>query len=204
MHGEVVNLFASWEGFYVILGSSAAALTGLQFVVMALIVDSERPRGPREIAAFSSPTVVHFFSALFVSAVCTAPWPSATMAGRVAGLAGLAGLVYTAIVFRRARRQKGYAPVFEDWLGHTLLPAVAYAALSIGGWTLHEVAGPSMFVIGGATVLLVTVGVHNAWDTVTYIASDPRMAPGKPTPSPPTAAPPVPVDGGGIAPHEGE
>ncbi len=30
----------AWETFYVIVGSSAAALTGLQFVVIALIAES--------------------------------------------------------------------------------------------------------------------------------------------------------------------
>src|SRR5436190_24376937 len=38
-----------WENFYVIVGSSAGALTGLQFVVMALIPDSPTQAGEHEI-----------------------------------------------------------------------------------------------------------------------------------------------------------
>ena len=38
-------LLAQWQNFYVIAGSSAGALTGLQFVVMALIADSEMTSG---------------------------------------------------------------------------------------------------------------------------------------------------------------
>lgn len=36
--------FTGWENFSVIVGSSGAALTGLQFVVIALTVDVNRRR----------------------------------------------------------------------------------------------------------------------------------------------------------------
>jgi len=29
---------------------------------------------------------------------------------------------------------------------------------------------PALFVIGAGTVLLLFTGIHNAWDTVTYLA----------------------------------
>jgi len=35
---------AAWNSFYVIVGSSAGALTGLQFVVMTLIAEKSPPR----------------------------------------------------------------------------------------------------------------------------------------------------------------
>ena len=34
-----MNVLAGWENFYVIVGSSAGALIGLQFVVITLIAD---------------------------------------------------------------------------------------------------------------------------------------------------------------------
>ena len=55
---------SSWESFYVIVGSSGAALTGLQFVMIALIADSQRRSSLAEINAFGTPTVVHFCFAL--------------------------------------------------------------------------------------------------------------------------------------------
>src|SRR5205823_8429588 len=45
-----VSPFAAWENFYVIVGSSAAALTGLQFVVVVLGAEA-RSIGP-EVSAF--------------------------------------------------------------------------------------------------------------------------------------------------------
>src|SRR4051812_768692 len=44
-------LLAAWESFYVIVGSSAAALTGLQFVVIALIAETARRSSSHEFAA---------------------------------------------------------------------------------------------------------------------------------------------------------
>jgi len=193
MHETARNLFAAWESFYVIIGSSAAALTGLQFVVMALVADSERRGGVNEIAAFGTPTVVHFCSALLLSAVFTAPWPSYASASRVVTIAGLAGLFYTAVVFRRARTQTGYKPVFEDWLWHTLLPAVAYGVILVGGVMLADETGPAPFSIGGAALLLVFIGIHNAWDTVTWVTIQALSANAPPAAKPapgPAAAPP--------------
>ena len=40
IEGSTVSALSRWENFYVIVGSSAGALTGLQFVVMALIAGS--------------------------------------------------------------------------------------------------------------------------------------------------------------------
>ena len=40
MEPTAVSLRAAWESFYVIIGSSAAALTGLQFVVIVLGIRS--------------------------------------------------------------------------------------------------------------------------------------------------------------------
>src|SRR6185503_997197 len=124
----------AWESFYVIVGSSAGALTGLQFVVLTLIAESGAIRGRREsISAFGSPNVVHFCAALLVSAVLSAPWTRMHHVGWAVGWCGAAGVVYCAIVLRRAMRQTGYQPVFEDWMWHTFLPTAAYATLLAAG-----------------------------------------------------------------------
>ncbi|HEU5250224.1 MAG TPA: hypothetical protein VFW15_09565, partial [Thermoanaerobaculia bacterium] len=64
---------SAWESFYVIVGSSAAALIGLQFVVITLIAGMRRRPTPDTIRAFGTPTVVHLAGALLVSAIMSAP-----------------------------------------------------------------------------------------------------------------------------------
>jgi hypothetical protein len=66
--------FADWANFYVIVRSSAGALTGLQFVVIILIAEAQAEGSMREIRAFGTPTVVHFCAALLISAIVSAPW----------------------------------------------------------------------------------------------------------------------------------
>ena len=116
MQEAIAPQLAAWESFYVIVGSSAAALTGLQFVVMALVADSERRSSMREVSAFGTPTVVHFCAALFVAAILSAPWHSLHSAGIGIGICGAAGVIYSFLVFHRARSQTGYRPVLEDWV----------------------------------------------------------------------------------------
>ena len=71
---EARSLLAVWESFYVIVGSAGGALTGLQFVVIALIAESRKQSTGREVAAFGTPTVVHFCTVLLVAAIVSAPW----------------------------------------------------------------------------------------------------------------------------------
>jgi len=160
----------AWESFYVIIGSSSAGLTGLMFVVMTLIPETRRRAANRTINAFATPNVVHFCAALLVSAILSAPWHSLRYVSLLLGLIGLAGVVYVGIVMRRARGQTDYRPVLEDWLWHGVFPALAYLTLLVAAGVLPRVSTPALFVIATATVILLFSGIHNAWDTVTYVA----------------------------------
>jgi len=166
--------FTAWESFYVIIGSSAAALTGLQFVVIALSADSRVPRGQEAVSAFGTPTVVHFCAVLLVSAILSAPWGTIANAGLVLSACGAAGIVYTLIVIRRARAQKGYKPVLEDWLWHTLFPLISYGALLAAALRVAAHPVPCLFAIGTTALVLLFIGIHNAWDAATYMASQPK------------------------------
>ena len=186
-----------WESFYVIVGSSGAALTGLMFVVIAIVADSPQTRDASAIKAFGTPTMVHFCVALLVSAVTSAPWHRIwSLAAAIAAI-GIGGITYGCIVIARAIRQTGYKPVFQDWLWYMALPLVAHVTFVIAGLLLPRLADGALFFIGTATLLLLLIGIHNAWDTVTYIAIDmrdtTRTQENKPTvapPPPPAASPP--------------
>ena len=78
--------------------------------------------------------------------------------------------MYALIVVRRASRQTGYAPVLEDWLWHCGFPLVAYAALLVASLMLQRDLPDSLFVIAAIALLLLFIGIHNAWDAATYIA----------------------------------
>ena len=172
MQEAVLSPLATWQNFYTIIGSAAATLTGLMFVVVTLIAQVRvRVSSPSEaFATFNTPNVFHFGAALLVAAILSAPWPALWNAGLLLGLSGLGGMIYVVIVLRRARRQTDYQPVLEDWLWHTVFPLVSYTALLVAAMVLLGHPAPALFVIAAGTVLLLFIGIHNAWDNVTYIA----------------------------------
>ena len=160
--------FEQWESFYVIVGAAAGALIGLQFVVMTLIAEGPMQRASGAGAAFATPTIVHFSMAFLLSALVRVPWPGIALAALAWGLTGIGGIVYTAIVVRRMKSQTAYRPVFEDWLVHGILPLAAYAALVIAAFAAEIIEPVSLFTVAGVTLALLFIGIHNAWDAVSY------------------------------------
>jgi hypothetical protein len=86
------------------------------------------------------------------------------------GLTGLYGVVYALRVMYRARRLSAYRPQLDDWLWHAILPFVGYVVIVAAALRLSAVPTGALFALAGATVLLIFIGIHNAWDVVTYLA----------------------------------
>ncbi len=179
MDQGMLTAITAWESFYLIVGPSAAVLLGLQFVVITLGAEVHPPGSLTEVNAFGTPTVVHFCMVLFLSAAILAPWHRLASVATIMGAAGLGGLIYTLIVARRARRTTGYRPVLEDWIWHVIIPLVAYVVITIGAILLPFHPGPALFTIGAMALLLLADGIHNAWDTVTYMAVEGRKQAGR-------------------------
>ena len=179
-------VLAAWEAFYVIIGTSAAALTGLQFVVVALISDLQRRRATGAMAAFATPQVVHFGAVLLLSAILSAPWPTLTVPDVLVAAMGFFGLAHAIVTIMRARRQTSYVPVLEDWIWHGVLPVFSYANLVIAAVLLGSRPEFALFQCGASSVMLVFIGIHNAWDTATYLVS--MREEGAPEPAQPSDA----------------
>jgi len=169
MTDPVVSLLEHWDSFYVIIGSSAAALTGLQFVVIVLGAELGALRASA-LGPWATPTVVHFCSVLLISAIARAPWTSLLAVSVALTCCGIGGILYVVNVVRQAQRQSDYKPVLEDWLWHCLFPFIAYSVAAVSGVLVPWHAEGALFGIGGAVVALLFIGIHNAWDSVTYMA----------------------------------
>jgi hypothetical protein len=169
------SVLSHWESFYVIVGSSAGALTGLMFVVLTLVADSSFPRTPDTINAFGTPNVIHFVAVLLVSAILSAPWHTVRAPAYVIGLTAFAGVIYLFIVQRRMRRQGTYTPVREDWIWHLFLPFGAYAALLVAAAGMLGEREWGLFATGGVSLVLMSIGIRNAWDTIAYIAEQKKQ-----------------------------
>ncbi len=160
---------ADWDNFYVMVGSAAGALIGLQFVVLTLLDQKPLRTSAAEAgAAFIAPSIVHFGVTLLLSALLLAPWQAMGIPAILLSAIGFGGIVYIVIVALRMRRQKEYPPGPEEWLFHVLFPLAAYAILV---WPIF--ADPSqpygmLFGVGAAALLLLFTGIRNAWDNIAY------------------------------------
>lgn len=157
-----------WGSFYMIVGSAAGALIGLQFVVMTLIAARPPVRGMDVAAAFATPTIVHFSAVLFLSAMLCVPWHALAPIAGLWGLGALIGLAYVVVVAWRMRTQTVYKPGFEDWLFHAVLPLAAYVTLALSALSAPTHLHAALFGIGSVALLLLFIGIHNAWDAVVY------------------------------------
>lgn len=173
MHEAAASPLSAWEAFYVITGAAAAVLIGLMFVAITMVAGERVRPDSGGIGIFATPTVVHLGAALVVVALLSAPWPVLWPVSLLLIIASTAALAYGVVVIRRARRQVTYRPVLDDWLWHTVFPLTAYTALIVAALVLPRRPVPALFGIGAVTVLLLVIGIHNAWDSVTYIAAGP-------------------------------
>jgi hypothetical protein len=136
---------------------------------MTLIADLPTARvSPEAGGAFATPSVIHFGVVLFLSALLSAPWHGIGAVATLLAMVGLCGMLYGVMVLRRIRAQSAYQPVFEDWLFHFVLPMVSYALLIVSAFAAHGHARTGLFMVAGTSLLLLFIGIHNAWDTVMY------------------------------------
>jgi hypothetical protein len=163
------SLLAEWDNFYVITGSSAAGLTGLTFVVIALSAEAKRVN-ETGLRAFVTPTIVHFGTVLALAAYLSMPHQTVLTLSLGLGAAGAAGILYVAVIGAAIGRiaSDSYTPVREDWLWNVILPSIAYGMLLLSAFLIWHKPDASMYGIAAVSVLLMFIGIHNAWDVAVW------------------------------------
>jgi hypothetical protein len=174
----------SWSNFYVIVGSSAGGLTGLTFVVIALIADAGKVRLPG-LRAFITPTVLHFCSVLGIAALLNVPGQTHLSMGLCLGAGGLVGVFYsigTALKLNSSSPE--YVPVASDWIWNAVLPTLSYLGFMVAGVLSLSHAPVALDVTGGVSLLLLFIGIHNAWDIAVWFTAERPLPQTPPAPSP--------------------
>lgn len=162
------SLLAGWDNFYLITGGAAGGLTGLTFVVITLAADAHRVK-PAAVRAFISPTIVHFGAVLALAAYLTIPRHSVASLSLGLGVVGLAGLVYVATIAAAIYRLKReYIPVLEDWVWNVILPALCFCVLLAMALLFSAKPKDCPYGVAAAIMLLMIVGIHNAWDIAVW------------------------------------
>jgi hypothetical protein len=162
------SFLADWDNFYVITGPSAAGLTGLTFVVIALSADAKRAN-ERGLRAYVTPIIVHFGAVLALAAYLSMPHQNVLALSVGFGVAGAAGLGYIAFIATKiAHISIDYVPVREDWIWNVLLPGFAYGVLLAAAFFIWRIPQASMYGVAAVSVLLMLIGIHNAWDIAVW------------------------------------
>ncbi len=169
---------SDWQSFYVIVGSSAAALTGLTFIVITLAADDRDGPGSASarlsgLRVFITPTAVHFGIALWLAALMSMPGQTAASLAILLAGTGLGGLAYCGTLLARLLgRTLDYKPFASDWVWSVLLPLIAYLGLLTSGLTMTRAPSASLYAVSGAAMLLLLIGIHNAWDVVVWMTTE--------------------------------
>ena len=164
-------MFQGWDSFYLLIGSAAAGLIGLLFVVATLTANRDAASAMRGARIFMTPTVFHFAVALVISALALAPRLTSHAAGLLVAAAALVGLVYSVAVTVALGR--GEAPETSHWSDlwcYGVAPAAIYvglAAMAVALWVGAPCAAPGLAVL---QLILLLAAVRNAWDLVTWLA----------------------------------
>ena len=163
---------SGWDNFYVIVGGAAGGLTGLTFVVIALVRDvlEARPSSATGVRGYVTPTIVHFGGVLALAAYLSMPHQS--ILSLTIGLAvfGLAGVIYCSRIAATLRAHRAtYVPVREDWIFNVILPLSIYALLLGSAYWIWLAPREALYGVAGLSLLLLFNGIRNAWDIAVWM-----------------------------------
>jgi len=169
MHEAWTHELETWHEFYLLVGTAGVTLTGLLFVVVSLgprVVADHQATGVR---AFISPNAVYFTTALVVSAVLMVPSLPAMAIGALLCLGAVASLGYLAYTKVHQQWRHNKLP-FLDWIWFVGLPIAGYVLLLLSGIGFLLQAALSMHGVAVGLILLLVIGIRNAWDLVIWIS----------------------------------
>ncbi len=164
----VTHALAGWQNFYVIVGSAAGALIGLEFVVIALVTSvAQHLIDRRTLRAFATPAVVYFTSVVVLAALLNVPHHT-TASLRICLLAfGFLGVVYVSWVTFHLHRAS-YALDLEDRAFYVVAPVASFTALFVAGLVVGSRTLGALDIVAASTVLLLVTGIHNTWDAAVW------------------------------------
>jgi hypothetical protein len=164
-------MFERWSEYFFMIGSSAAALIGLMFVVVTLTAGRERDDTERGKRLYTSPIVWHLAVVLLLSGAAIAPTVTPRLFGLMSGGLALLGLAMAArsTVGIARYRLTGADSMFVMWW-YGIVPGIAYVGLTAAAASVLRGASWSASAVAAAMMALLLVSIHAEWDLVTFLA----------------------------------
>jgi hypothetical protein len=181
MHETWAHQLETWRDFYLLIGTAGVTLTGLLFVVVSLGPRLISERQGHSTRAFLSPNAFFFTTTLVVSAMLMAPGLPANVIGTLLCVGAVGSLGY--LVYTKAHEQwrRNQLP-FLDWIWFVGLPFATYGLLLLFGIGILLQEALALHGVAAALVLLLVVGIRNAWDMVIWVSQKEPLVQPKPAP----------------------
>src|SRR6185312_845077 len=163
---------ATWQNFYLLVGTAAATLIGLMFVAVTFGASLMTAEASPSARAWLDPPFAHFVTVLFTAAVMVSPLTSALPIAAALLIVPLMRSLALVRVYRRMREAHARYQDIElsDWMSGVVLPLVCYMALLASG--AGFVGGYPIAFAGLAAVIVVILllGVFGAWELMMWLA----------------------------------
>lgn len=161
---------AEWRDFYVMIGTAAGVIVGATFIVATLASGLEaRSVGLR---GFITPIAVHLGSVLVGSAILAVPTLTPLVFAALLGLGGVAGVIYGVVVASRIWRMN---LDLSDRSFYVVLPILSYCGMVWSAWMATKPDAPVLETLAVSLVVLLVVGMRNAWDMATFMITRNRQ-----------------------------
>jgi hypothetical protein len=160
-----------WSDYFFMLGSAAAALIGLMFVVATLTAGRDRNELEAGKKLYTTPIVWHLAIVVLLSGGAVAPpvplqWLAA--AALALGTIGVGYAIYITFGIFRAQLASNFSGYDAFWYG--IAPGIIYVVMGMSGWPMLHSEPLGATLLAAAVMALLLVSIHNEWDLVTYLA----------------------------------
>jgi hypothetical protein len=165
-------MFNDWHEYFFMIGSSAAALIGLMFVVVTLTAGRDREQIERGKHLYTSPVVWNLGVVVLLSGAAIAPTMPTVLFGLLAGglaLIGFAAGVRSAVGIARIP-VSGAENMSFDVIWYGAAPAAAYVGLGAAAAGMLMTSSWAAGAVAAALMALLLVSIHAEWDLVTFLA----------------------------------
>ena len=162
-------MFEHWGEFFLLIGSAAAVLIGLIFVVISLMQDRSRTSVLTGSKLYMGPIVLGVSFVLALSAAALTPGMDAQTYAAIAAVIAVWGLVRGVMSIVGIQQLHGEVHWSDVWF-YGVIPTALYLAMGAvamafwSGWSWAEDGLAAVITAG------LLIAIRNEWDLITWIA----------------------------------
>jgi hypothetical protein len=166
-------MFEHWSDFFLLVGSAAAVLIGLIFVVISLLQDRSRSTVLAGTRLYMGPIVLGISFVLTLSAAALTPGVGRCAFAALTGVVAIWGLargVISTLGIQRLTRIDDEPPHWTDIWFYGVIPCGIYIAFGIVALAYWQDLSWAGYGLAGVITAALLLAIRNEWDLITWIA----------------------------------